>query len=238
MTKVLFFTESDERWTSGSISKTYPQGFKGAFDTFLNGDGFEIKYCYQSEKSTGLTCELVDWADVIIWWGHVYHDKVSDEIVNYVVGEVQRGKGIIFLHSSHMSKPFKRLMGTSGTLNWFESDSVKERLWTIMPNHPIASGIESYFELPNEEMYGEPFAIPTPDELIFIGWFNTGNVFRSGVCYQRDKGKIFYFQPGHETFPTYYDKNIQSIIKNAVEWAKPNKLIDCNCTHFQPLEKI
>ncbi|MBQ8312966.1 MAG: ThuA domain-containing protein, partial [Clostridia bacterium] len=71
------------------------------------------------------------------------------------------------------------------------------------------------------EMYGECFDIPRPDDIIFIGWFAGGQVFRSGVTFTRGRGKIFYFQPGHEEAPVYEHPDIQRIITNAVRWAAP-----------------
>ena len=146
------------------------------------------------------------------------------------------GMGFIPLHSSHFALPFKRLMGTSCTLLW--RDDNRERLWCSAPAHPIAAGIPAHFELANEEMYGEFFDIPNPDDVVFIGWFSGGEVFRSGVTFHRGLGKIFYFQPGHETCPTYHDPVIRQVIKNAVNWAKPTmrtgKLV---CVHPEPLEK-
>ncbi len=148
------------------------------------------------------------------------HDKVPDEVVMNIKDAVLMGMGMIFLHSGHHSKPFRTLMGTSCNLHWRE-DGDFERVWTVNPAHPIAQGVGPYFEIPHVETYGEPFGIPNPDEVVFIGWYEGGEVFRSGVTFHRENGRIFYFQPGHETFPIYYDPTIQKVIKNAVRWAAP-----------------
>ena len=153
------------------------------------------------------------------------HKDVPDEVVDMVQNAVLKGMGMIFLHSAHHSKPFKRLMGTPANLCWRENGDL-ERIWAVNPAHPIAKGLPMYFELANEETYGEPFDIPEPDELVFIGWFEGGEVFRSGCCYRRGQGKIFYFQPGHETYPTYHNAAVQQVIKNAVRWAYPDRRID------------
>jgi trehalose utilization protein len=148
------------------------------------------------------------------------------------------GMGFIALHSAHLSKIFTKLMGTSCTLKWREI-AEKERLWVIEPNHPIAEGIGDYIELPHEEMYGERFDIPAPDTLVFAGWFQGGELFRSGCCYNRGYGKVFYFQPGHETYPIYHNPEILRVLKNAVKWAKPLKTItELICPNPKPLEKI
>jgi trehalose utilization protein len=157
--------------------------------------------------------------DVMTWWGHMAHGDVKDEIAEKVKKRVLEGMGLIVLHSGHMAKPFLKLMGTSGALKWRE-DGLKEILWVTKPSHPITKGITDHFVIEHEEMYGEHFDIPEPDELIFISWFGGGEVFRSGCTWQRGAGKIFYFRPGHETFPTYYDKNVRTVISNACRWAK------------------
>ena len=150
----------------------------------------------------------------------MHHDLVPDEIALRVKEAVLKGMGIIFLHSGHHSKPFRYLLGTTCNLSWRENGDL-ERIWTINPAHPIAKGIGRYFELPHEETYAEPFAIPNPDEVVFMGWYEGGELFRSGCTFHRENGRIFYFQPGHESFPTFYDKNVRTIIRNAVYWAAP-----------------
>ena len=179
---------------------------------------------------------VVDNTDVLIWWGHMAHDDVPDEVAKKVQEAVLRGMGFIALHSAHLSKPFRLLMGTSCTLRWRDND--RERLWVAAPSHPIAEGLPPYIELAHEEMYGEFFDIPKPDETVLIGWFQGGEVFRSGAVWNRGYGKVFYFQPGHEEYPTYHDPNVQRILLNAVRWAAPKTRRDelsCPCT--RPVEK-
>lgn len=180
---------------------------------------FSITCATQNQPECGLSDEVLNNTDVLIWWAHLLHDEVPDEIVEKIQDRVLRGMGIIFLHSAHFSKAFKRLMGTSCSLQWRDGD--RERLWNIAPNHPITQGIGEYIDIPEEEMYGERFDIPEPDKTIFLGWFTGGEVFRSGCCWDRGLGKVFYFQPGHEGNPTFHIKDIQTIIKNAVRWAAP-----------------
>jgi trehalose utilization protein len=176
---------------------------------------------------------------VLTWWGHKAHGEVSDEVVARVQKRVLEGMGLIVLHSGHFSKIFKRLMGTTCSLTWREADE-KERLWVCNPGHPIAQGIGPYFELPREEMYGEPFGVPPPEEQVFISWFEGGEVFRSGCCYTRGNGKIFYFRPGHETYPTYFDANVRRVLANAVEWARPpaTRWVDSCPNAKNPPERI
>jgi trehalose utilization protein len=143
--------------------------------------------------------------------------------------------GLIVLHSGHVAKPFLRLVGTSGSLGVREKD--RERVWTVSPYHPIAEGVPAHFTLDEEEMYGEPFDIPSPEDTVFIGWFAGGEVFRAGVTFRRGYGKIFYFQPGHETYPIYYKETIRLILKNAAYWAAPSaRKHDLNCPYYPPLE--
>jgi trehalose utilization protein len=165
------------------------------------------------------------------------HDEVDDNIVNRVHERVLNGMGLVVLHSGHFSKIFKKLMGTGCDLKWREANE-KERIWTVDPSHPIAQGIPEHFELKPEEMYGEHFDIPAPDELIFVSWFEGGEVFRSGCTFRRGQGKIFYFRPGHETYPTYYHPLVQRVIANGAKWAAPSGSARPVRGNHQPLETI
>ncbi|HHV96369.1 MAG TPA: trehalose utilization protein ThuA [Clostridiaceae bacterium] len=229
-----------EKRSEHIAAKIYPEGIHGAIASYLKKfDNFEVRTATLDEPFHGLPDEVLDNTDVLIWWGHIAHGEVSDEIVEKIYKKVLCGMGLIALHSAHLSKIFTKLMGTSCTLKWREIGE-KERLWVVEPGHPIAEGIDEYIELEHEEMYGERFDIPQPDSLVFIGWFQGGEVFRSGCCFHRGYGKIFYFQPGHETYPIYYNEKILKVIKNAIEWAKPVKRIDTiQCYHIrEPLEEV
>jgi trehalose utilization protein len=172
------------------------------------------------EVEHGLPAERLARTDVLVWWGHMAHADVAEAVVDRVQQRVLEGMGLIVLHSGHYAKIFRRLLGTTGSLRWREAGE-RERLWVCNPGHPIAAGLGAYFELPREEMYGEPFVVPTPDEQVFISWFEGGEVFRSGCTWRRGNGKIFYFRPGHETYPTYHDANVRRVLANAARWAAP-----------------
>ena len=202
------------------IASVYPEGIHGALATGLAPYGFDIGTATLDEPEHGLTQDVLDNTDVLTWWGHMAHGEVSDEIVDRVQERVLNGMGLIVLHSGHLSKPFRRLMGTGCMLKWREADE-KERLWVVDPSHPICDGLPEYIEIPQAEMYGEHFDIPPPDTLVFISWFEGGEVFRSGCCYQRGQGKIFYFRPGHETYPIYHMPVVHKVLANAINWAKP-----------------
>lgn len=234
MIRVLVWNEfMHEKDAGNKASEIYPEGMHKYIASFLGKeDDIEVSTATLDDENCGITKERLENTDVIIWWGHCGHHKVPDEVAALVQEAVLNGMGAIFLHSAHKSKPFMRLMGTSCSLTWRESDDL-ERVWVNVPSHPIAQGIGRYFELPGEETYGEPFGIPTPDELIFTGWFEGGEVFRSGCTWLRDNGRVFYFQPGHETYPTYKHPDVQKIITNAVRWCKPTVRVpdamDCPC---------
>lgn len=239
-TRVTVWNEFRHEKEDGPVKKVYPEGIHGAIKNFLDSSGeFEVRTATLDEPEHGLTDEVLDNTDVLIWWGHRAHNEVRNEIVDKVQERVLRGMGLIVLHSGHNSKIFKRLMGTSCSLKWREANE-RERLWVTDPGHPIAAGLGEYIELDREEMYGEFFDIPTPDALVFTGWFQGGEVFRSGCCYNRGYGKVFYFQPGHESYPIYYQKDIQTVIKNAVRWAAPLKRIEkIWCPNIKtPLERL
>jgi trehalose utilization protein len=180
--------------------------------------GAEVRTATLDQPEHGLTEAVLAATDVLTWWGHVGHDQVSDAIVERVYRRVLNGMGLVVLHSGHYSKPFIKLMGTSCSLRWREADD-REVVWTVNPGHPIAAGVPQAVVIPRQEMYGEYFDIPQPDELVFISSFTGGEVFRSGCAYRRGKGRVFYFSPGHETYPVYHDKSVQRILANAVSWA-------------------
>lgn len=206
----------------GKPQEVYPFGKQNTIKDFLSKDpAFEVRAVNLEEPGQGLPDEILDNTDVLLWWGHSKHGLVDDALVSKIVSRILGGMGFIPMHSAHMSKVFKRLMGTEGLLHW--GDDMKEVIWTVMPAHPIASGVPEHFVLECEEMYGEPFDIPQPDELVFVGWFKNGYVFRSGCTFYRGNGKIFYFQPGHESLPSFHDENVQKILTNAVHWAAPGQ---------------
>lgn len=229
MIKVTVWNEFQHEKTHEEVRNVYPNGIHNAIADFLRSDEITVTTATLDDEDCGLTEAVLQNTDVLIWWGHMAHDKVPDEVAQRVRDAVHKGMGFIALHSAHHSKPFRLLMGTTCNLSWRE-DGDLERIWTINPAHPIAQGIGRYFELPHVETYSEPFGIPEPDEVVFMGWYEGGEVFRSGCAFHREYGKIFYFQPGHETFPVFYDKNVQTVIRNAVVWAKPvlrREMLDC-----------
>jgi len=218
------------------VQAVYPNGIHHVIASFLTDD-HTVTTATLDEPQHGLTDDVIAQTDVLIWWGHKVHEEVDEKVVEKVKQKVLEGMGLIVLHSGHFSKIFKSLMGTSCDLKWREADE-KERLWVVDPTHPIAEGIDSYFELEKEEMYGEHFDIPSPDETVFISWFEGGEVFRSGATFKRGNGKIFYFRPGHESYPTYYNLNVQKVIKNAVKWAFNSNTPRHQYGNVQPLEQI
>lgn len=224
------------------IAKLYPHGIHGAIAEGLTEHlEAEIRFATLDEPEHGLTEDVLDNTDVLIWWSHAAHHEVEDAVAVRVQEKVLDGMGLILLHSTQGAKIFKLLLGTSGALKWRESGE-KERVWVIEHGHPIANGFGEYFELEQTEMYGEPFDIPAPDSLVFVSWFPGGEVFRSGCCYYRGKGKVFYFRPGHETYPIYYDQNVRRVMANAVRWAQPTEPVADlkirQIANVAPLEQI
>jgi trehalose utilization protein len=221
------------------VTQIYPDGMHSVIAETLRAQGMDVKTATLDEPEHGLTQAVLDQTDVLTWWGHLAHDEVSDEIVDRVHQRVLQGMGLIVLHSGHFSKIFKRLMGTTCDLKWREAENERERIWIVEPGHPIVEGLNEYFEIPREEMYGERFDIPAPETLVMVSWFQGGEVFRSGCCYQRGKGKIFYFRPGHESFPTYHQMEVQRVIINGVRWAAPTAGPEVKFGNAKiPLEKL
>jgi trehalose utilization protein len=204
------------------LAKLYPRGMHEAIaDHLRKQSDLQVTTATLDEREHGLTEQRLAEIDVLTWWGHLAHDAVDDAVVDRVQQRVLNGMGLVVLHSGHFSKIFKRLMGTSCDLKWREKPGEREILWVTRPGHRIVQGVEDHFILPQEEMYGEFFDIPEPQETILISSFAGGEVFRSGCTWTRGAGKIFYFRPGHETFPTYHDANVLRVIENAIEWAAP-----------------
>ncbi len=237
--RVTVWNEYRHERQNEEVGAIYPEGIHGAIAGYLRGrEGMEVRTATLDEPEHGLTEEALRDTDVLIWWGHRAHGEVRDDIVERVYERVLDGMGLIVLHSGHASKIFQKLCGTDSHLLKWRVAGEKERLWVVNPSHPIVEGLPEHVEIPHEEMYGEFFRIPTPDELVFISWFAGGEVFRSGCCWNRGKGKLFYFRPGHETFPVYHQPEIQKILGNAVRWACPVDFPKLSCGNVKPLEDI
>lgn len=219
--RVTVWNEYRHEVENPAIREIYPDGIHTVVAAGLHEyPEFVVRTATLDQDHNGLPDDILDTTDVLIWWGHKAHPEVLDDTVDRVQTRILAGMGLIALHSGHHSKIFKRMMGTTCNLKWRESTD-KERIWVVSPSHPVVSGVPEYFEIDREEMYGEHFDIPDPDELVMISWFTGGEVFRSGCCYHRGQGKIFYFRPGHESYPTYYNEDVRKVIANGVKWAAP-----------------
>ncbi len=218
--RVTVFNEYLHEVEAESVRSVYPDGIHAALASAVREHvpGAEVRAATLREPDHGLSQDVVDSTDVLLWWGHKAHAEVSDEVAERVQRAVLAGMGLVVLHSGHYSKPFVRLMGTHGSLKWREADE-KERLWNLQPGHPVLEGVPEHFELEREEMYGERFDVPDPDELLMISWFQGGEVFRSLMTWRRGHGRVVYFRPGHETYPTYHHPLVRRIVANAAAYA-------------------
>ena len=221
------------------VADVYPEGIHATIAEALRERGHDTRTATLEEPDHGLTDRVLDDTDVLLWWGHAAHDQVRDEIVERVAQRVLDGTGLLVLHSGHGSKLFRRLLGTRCDLTWREADE-RERLWVVDPGHPIADGLDDSIVIDEAEMYGEPFGVPEPDRLVFTSWFAGGEVFRSGCCYRRGRGRIFYFRPGHETYPIYHREDVQRVLDNAVRWAAPTEGADAEAgnRNVEPRESL
>ncbi len=241
---VLIFNEFRHEQNKEKVKAIYPNGMHAVIKEFLEKDPdlkVETVTLFNDKLEVNdleniITKEKLQTVDVIVWWGHMAHNLVPDVVAQRVRDAVLGGMGAVFLHSGHHSKPFKLLMGTTCNVSWREDGDLC-RLWVVDPSHPITAGIERFMEVPHEEMYSEPFGIPNPDELLFISWYEGGEAFRSGATWKRGYGKIFYFQPGHETYPTYYLPDVQKVITNGVKWVAPTGKRDFElpCPHVKKI---
>jgi trehalose utilization protein len=234
--RVTIWNEFVHERTNPVVAKIYPEGIHGALAAALGTDAaLNISTATLDEPEHGLTEQRLAETDVLLWWGHAKHDEVRDNVVARVHARVNAGMGLIVLHSGHYSKIFKKLMGTDCGFRWREAGE-RERVWVVKPAHEIAAGLGECIEIPHSEMYGEPFTIPEPEELVFISWFAGGDVLRSGACWTRGAGRVFYFSPGHELYPIYHQPEIQRVIQNAIHWARPHG-IAANVPRHVPVEE-
>jgi len=219
--RALVWGENHHEQVDEYVREIYPEGMHEAIADGIRGHlgaQADVSTATLQEDQHGLTEERLAVTDVLLWWGHKAHGQVDDAVVDRVHRHVLAGMGLIVLHSGHYSKVFKRLMGTSCTLSW-RATGDEELVWTVDPTHPIARGVPHPIRIPAQEMYGEQFDIPTPDELIFISGFSGGEVFRSGCTFRRGRGRIFYFSPGDQHFPVYRHADVLRVISNGVLWA-------------------
>ena len=238
MLRITVWNENLHEKTDEVCRANHPKGLHETVAEALREDPeFVVRTATLDDPDCGLTEEILNDTDVLFWWGHMGHDRVPDEVVDRVHRHVLCGMGLVALHSAHHSKIFRKLMGTPCNLTWH--DDSRERVFVVNPAHPIAQGIPAHFEIPLEECYGEPFSIPEPDESVFLGWYNTGEVFRSGCCFYRGNGRIFYFQPGHETAKSFFVPEIRQIYRNGARWAAPvYRVPELTCPHVPPLENV
>jgi trehalose utilization protein len=220
--RVIVWGENRHERLQPKVAEIYPDGMHNTIRAGIEevlGTGASVRTVTLDDPEHGLTEEVLASTDVLVWWGHAAHAEVADEVVDRVHRHVLAGMGLVVLHSGHWSKIFGKLMGTSCTLRW-RSERDREIVWTVDPTHPIAQGIPHPFVIPEQEMYGEFFDIPVPDELIFLSTFTGGEVFRSGCTFRRGFGKIFFFSPGDQDYPVYHHKDVRRVIANSVEWAR------------------
>jgi trehalose utilization protein len=216
------FHENSDR-DRAMMAELYPEGMHGAIAAGLRrllGDQVEVRTATQDQPEHGLTDEVLAATDVMTWWGHATHAGVDDSVVDKVHARVLGGMGLLVLHSGHFAKIFQKLMGTTCSLAWRDSGDT-ELVWTTAPGHPITAGVPHPIVIKEQEMYGEYFDIPEPDEQVFISGFTGGEVFRSGCTWRRGKGKVFYFSPGDQRYPVYHHPDVQRVLANAVQWAAP-----------------
>lgn len=223
MIRVTVWNEFRHEKTDEAVHALYPSGLHGAIGDMLTCDEVCVHLATLDEPHQGLPDEVLKETDVLVWWGHLAHKEVDDALVERIFRRVQEGMGMLFLHSAHKSKPFSRIVGSTGNLTWGRNQRCI--VWNLCPTHPIAQGIPAHFEL-CEELYSEPFFIPKPDDLIFASWYEDGNLFRGGFTYTRGLGKVFYFHPGHETCASFMNPHVRRVIQNAVRWCAPAPIAD------------
>jgi trehalose utilization protein len=221
--RVTVWGENVHERNEPEVRALYPDGLHGAIAAGLSellGDRVRVRTATQEQPEHGLSQDVLDDTDVLTWWGHIAHEEVDDAVVARVHQAVLDGMGLLVLHSGHYSKILRRLLGTTCDLRW-RNEGERELVWTVAPSHPIAAGVPSPIVIEAQEMYSEPFAIPAPEELVFVSSFAGGEVFRGGCTWTRGAGRIFYFSPGDQDYPVYHHPDIRRVLANGVEWAAP-----------------
>lgn len=222
--RVTVWGENVHERRDASVAAIYPEGMHetiaAGLREHLGGDA-DVRTATLDQPGQGVGPEVLGSTDVLTWWGHAAHEEVSDELVARVCTRVRGGMGLVALHSAHYSKVFRALMGTTCSLRW-RNDGLRELVWTVAPGHPIAEGLPEVFAIPRQETYGELFDVPPPEQLVFISSYAGGEVFRSGCCYTRGRGRVFYFGPGDQEYPVYHQAEVRRAIANAVRWARPH----------------
>jgi trehalose utilization protein len=200
-------------------ASVYPEGINGAIAKHLREDsGLDVETASIDDPEQGIGEPALAATDVLVWWGHRKHHDVAEARVNRVVRAIkERGLGFIALHSAHFSKIFKALHGTPCSLGDWRADAKPEYLKCVAPSHPVARGLGD-FTIPQTEMYNEPFLVPSPSPTIFYGYWDAGEQFRSCCVWNVGEGRVVYFQPGHETFPIFFQREPLRIILNSVYW--------------------
>jgi len=211
--RVLVWNEHRHERERSAVADLYPDGIHAAIADGL--EDVEVRTATLDGPDAGLDAETLSWADAVVWWSHAA--TVPDDAADRVVDRVRAGLGFVVLHAGKNAKPFRRLVGTDAAIKYRHAAET-ERLWTVEPGHPVTKGVPESFEVPASEMYGEPWRVPAPDTLVFSSWFEGGETFRSGCCYRRGNGRIFYFRPGHEEYPIYHDGTVRRVLRNAVRW--------------------
>lgn len=231
--RALIWNEFRHERNKEAVKAIYPDGIHAALARGIAGDGLEVRTATLDDPEQGITDEVLAASDVLLWWGHTAHKEVTYATVERVHRHVLGGLGLIVLHSGHESKVFKQILGTSGALKWREA-AEREILWNLEPSHPILDGIGECIDLPHEEMYGERFDVPPPDETLMISWFAGGEVFRSLCTWRRGHGRVVYFRPGHETYPTYHNGEVLRVIANASRWVARRVSVEPVCVNAKP----
>lgn len=216
---ILIYNEGRDEKLKPEVLDVYPEGIGEQLKNLLSQfPGCNILDCismYDVEEK--MNEDLLEKADVLVYWSHGGNGLFPEEVAKLIGAYVLRGLGFVVLHSAIGCKAFKSLMGTTCSIHYRHDDF--ERMTCCNPVHPIAAGLPLHIELEKEESYGEFIDVPTPDDIIYLGWFDSGEVCRSVMTWSRGYGKIVFIQPGHETNPSYKNPWIQKLIYNSCIWA-------------------
>ncbi len=207
-------------WCEGTAPRAvYPQDIDGAVAAHLGkSPGVKVERARLTDPSAGLADAALDATDVLIWWGHIRHDAVPDDRAQAVIRRVRAGKlGLVALHSSCASKPFKGLMGMSCEPGGWREDGRPEHVKIAAPDHPIARGVAP-FTIPRSDMFAEPFDVPAPETVVLVSSWDRGETLRSGLTWSVDKGRVAFLRTGHDAFPVLFHPAVRQLLANASQW--------------------
>lgn len=207
-------------WCEGTAPRSvYPDDIDGALADVLGRQaGLVVSRGRLTDLQAGLSDQVLDASDALVWWGHLRHDAVPDDRALAVVKRVREGRlGFVALYAACGSKPFRQMMSMPCEPGSWREDGRPEFVSIKAPDHPIARGIAP-FTISKTDMFSEPFAVPEPETVVFVSSWQKGETLRSGLTWTIGKGRVAYLRTGPDNYPVLFHPSIRQAIANSVRW--------------------